>query len=481
MGQDIRSAHFAARDFARFERALREETQHAHDLFERGGFSAREPMVGLELEAWLVDREGRPAPRNEEFLARLQSSDVVTELGRFQFELNVPPQPLAGTGLSRLAQGFQATWSACCRTAAEMGLRALAIGILPTLRDDDLCLANISNRARYRALNEQVLRSRAGRPIRLDIEGTDGARLRSEHRDVMLEAGTTSLQAHLQTPPQWAARAYNASIIASAATVALAANAPMLFGHRLAHDTRIALFEQALDIGTREGSYRGIVPRVTFGTGYAGYSLAECFRENLDLFPVMLPIVSSEPSVRLAHLRLHNGTIWRWNRALIGFDGDGTPHLRVEHRPMSAGPTIADMMANLAFYYGLVGWLVQCDEPPELRLPFHAARANLYAAARFGLAAEVHWLDGDRVRIGELVTESLLDHAAAGLDRFGVDAAWAKRTLQLIADRAEMGQTGAVWQRRWLSRHGPDMTALTDAYASRQVDGAPVHQWDTAS
>lgn len=478
MGQGIAATRFAARDFERFERRLRHETQLLHDLFEQGGFSTREPMAGLELEAWLIDRHGQPAPQNEEFLARLASPDVVTELARFQIELNVPPQPLAGHGLERLAESLQANWSQCQRTAAEMGLRAVAIGILPTLRDADLCLANISDRARYRALNEQVLRSRGGRPIHLDIEGTDGAHLRSEHRDVMLEAGTTSLQAHLQVAPAAATRSYNASIIASAVTVAVAANSPLLFGQPLWHETRIALFEQALDVGAREGTYRGVVPRVTFGTGYAGFSLAECFRENADLFPVMLPIAYAEPPERLPHLRLHNGTIWRWNRPLVGFDADDTPHLRVEHRPMSAGPTITDMLANLAFCYGLIAWLANADEPPELRLPFHAAHGNLQSAARFGLAAEIRWLDGDRVKVGELIIESLLDHAAAGLKQLGVDDTIAVHALELIEDRVESGQTGAVWQRRWLTRHGSDMTALTSAYAARQADGAPVHHWD---
>lgn len=477
MGQAIDSTRFDARDFARFAARLHEETDHLRRLTEHDGFSRRPPSVGLELEAWLIDDRGRPAARNEEFLARVNSPEVVTELAQFNIEMNVPPQMLAGRGLEELARDFQAHWDGCRRAARTMGLRVVAVGILPSLRDGDLCLANISAGARYRALNEQILRCRAGRPIRLDIEGADGEHLVSEHDDVMLEAGATSLQAHVQVTQERAVRTYNASVIASAVTVAVAANSPFLFGRPLWHESRIALYEQSMDIGAVEGSYRGVLPRVTLGGAYAGFSLAEFFRENADVFPMLLPVALDEPVERMPHLRLHNGTIWRWNRPLVGFDDDGTPHLRIEHRPMSAGPTIEDMMANLAFYYGMVGWLATETTPPELRLPFDDARANFYAAARFGLNAEILWLDGDRVRLADLVVESLIDHAHDGLSVLGVDADLADRWLGIIEQRAERGQNGAVWQRRFRSAHGDDMETLTLEYAARQADGQPVHLW----
>jgi len=477
LGQDIETIAFSAADFERFGEKLHAETASLVALIEAGALSQRAPVAGLELEAWLVDETGQPAPRNEEFLARLDAPEVVTELAQFNIELNVPPRPLAGDGLALLARDLKATWNRCREVARSMGLQVVSIGILPTLTDAHLSLANISNRPRYHALNEQVQRQRQGRPVRFDIEGTDGQHLLTERRDVMLEAGATSLQAHLQVTPQRAARAYNASLIASAPTVAIAANSPYLFGQALWHETRIALFEQSLAIGTRARTDHARLMRVTFGSGYV-QSLAECFRENDELFPALLPMESDEAPAKLPHLRLHNGTIWRWNRPLIGFDGDGTPHLRIEHRPMSAGPTIADMMANLAFYYGLAACLIDAPSPPEARLPFAEARDNLYAAARFGLAAEVRWFDGDAVRIGELVVDTLIDHARAGLATLGVDATLAREWLAIVEARAENGQTGAVWQRRFVTANGPDFAALTREYAARQAEDAPVHLWD---
>jgi gamma-glutamyl:cysteine ligase YbdK (ATP-grasp superfamily) len=476
MGQEITAQHFQHRDFARFEAQLRAETDLLKHWIETGRFSSRRAIAGLELEAWLVDPRGHPAPANEAFLARLGMETVVPELAKFNIELNVSPQPIAGRGLERLELEMADTWRRCQETAATMGLDVISIGILPTVDEAHLCPANMSSMARYRALNEQVLRQRRGKPIRLSIHGEDS--LATEHHDVMLEAGTTSLQAHLQVAPEEATRCYNASVLASAPMVALAANSPFLFGRALWQETRIPLFEQAVAVGSYEAAYRGDVPRVTFGTGYAGWSLAECFRENVDLFPVMLPLAFDEPAESLRHLRLHNGTIWRWNRPLIGFDDDATPHLRVEHRVMAAGPSILDMMANLACYYGFAAWLADQPTPPESILPFDVARANFYAAAQRGLDAEIVWLDAESMGLREFVLRQVIPKAYEGLARFGVDADLAARYLSVAEARARGGQTGAVWQGRVAGSAGRDLARLTLEYAAHQRTGSPVHTWE---
>jgi gamma-glutamyl:cysteine ligase YbdK (ATP-grasp superfamily) len=476
MGQDIDAEHFDHRDFRRFERALQRETQALHDWVERGSLSERGPIVGLEAEAWLVDAQGRPAPHNEAFLARLDAPEVVTELARFNVELNVAPQPAAGLGLARLADDLQATWKRCHDVAAGMGLRLLATGILPSATDADMSMVNLSPRARYRALNEQMLRQRHGRPVQLRIEGPHGVCLAVDHRDVMLEGASTSFQVHLQMPSAQAVRVYNAAQVASAPVVALSANSPFLFGCRLWHETRIPLFEQALSIGSREDGARAGVARVGFGSGYAGFSLLECFRENLDRFEPLLPMALDDADGTLPHLRLHNGTIWRWNRPLLGFDPDGQPHLRLEHRPMAAGPTLHDMMANLAFTVGLIASLCGQDTPPEQLLPFEHAQGNFYAAARDGMGAELRWLDGRRVGAQALLL-SLLQPAADGLARLGVASASADDWLETVRARAESGRNGAAWQLAAHQRLGGDLGALTRELMARQAEGAPVHTW----
>jgi hypothetical protein len=294
----------------------------------------------------------------------------------------------------------------------------------------------------------------------------------------LLEAAATSFQIHLQAPFEHAHCFYNAAIAISAPMVAAGANSPYLFGHDLWSETRVPLFEQSVETGGFNEAAQGPLRRVSFGSGYATESIVECFTENMQHFPVLLPMLfDSEPDC-LDHLRLHNGTIWRWNRPLIGFDADGTPHVRIEHRVLPGCPSIKDAIAEAALFYGLVESL--CFEETRLttRLPFAQAKDNFYQAARFGLDAQVIWLDGQKVGIRGLLLSELLPLARRGLLCIGIEPADCSRYLGIIEQRIEQGSNGARWQREFCKRASTDMRSLTAAYAERQQDGAPVHTWE---
>ncbi len=309
-------------------------------------------------------------PDNGLFLKTLNSDTVVPELSKFNFELNVSPQYVAGRGLDAMREELMATWESCEQVAERLNHRIVSIGILPTIEDSMLCIENMSSMQRYAALNAQVLRLRNGRPLQLEINGID--QLRSARNDLMLESAATSVQVHLKVPQHRAVRYYNASLIASALTVAVAANAPLLFGKRLWDDTRIPIFEQAVDTA-------GPSPRVTFGSQYLEHSMLELFESNLANHRVLLPSVTEEALDKLPHVRMHNGTLWNWNRGLLGFEADGQPHLRIEHRPMSASPSLDDLFADLMFYLGTTHALASSKEKPEACLPFDQAKRNFYA------------------------------------------------------------------------------------------------------
>jgi hypothetical protein len=264
--------------------------------------------------------------------------------------------------------------------------------------------------------------------------------------------------------------------ILSAPMVAVSANSPLLFGKRLWQETRIPLFEQAVAIGGIAGGAFGPLKRVSFGSGYARQSIMEVFVENAEHFPLLLPVDLGDELSRFSHLRLHNGTIWRWNRPLVGFDEDGTPHLRIEHRVIPAGPTVIDTLANTAFFYGLVHSLAEQESVPEHLLEFTRARDNFYAAARYGLNAQVTWLDGRRGRIGELL-QQLIRYAREGLEQLGCEQRLNDYYLSIIEQRLLTGQTGAAWQLRYLDKHGDDLQSLVAAYREHQDSGKPVHEW----
>ncbi|HIJ85513.1 MAG TPA: glutamate--cysteine ligase [Magnetococcales bacterium] len=350
----------------------------------------------------------------------------------------------------------------------------MMIGILPTVTFDDLTSSNMTPVSRYMALNEQVIRMHGDDPFELNIAGREHLCL--EHHDILMEAATTSFQIHLQVNQEDAVRMYNAALIASAPMVAIAANAPFLFGKSLWDETRIPVFEQAVPLG-RDRALSGPLPRVSFGHGYVRESLMELFLENQQSFPPLLPIGSNDRPEQMHHVRMHNSTIWRWNRPLVGFDAMGRPHLRLEHRVTSAGPTVMDCMANAAMFYGLVYALSSLKTPPEKLIPFFEAQSGFYLAARHGLDAQILWIQGNRVSLRELLYRDLLSLARRGLEQAGLDMADIDIFLGIIEGRLRTGQNGAVWQRAYVNKHGPDMGALTLAYLQRQRTMEPVHGW----
>jgi len=479
MGEEIKYSRFTRSDHARFEKHLKQETGILADWFAQGRFSSKPPVAGYELEAWLIDDTASPCPQNESFIRASGDPMLSPELAKFNVELNVEPAPFRHSLLRDFETELLRLWDHCRQAASTTGCRILGIGTLPTLMDRHLSLDNISSLERYRALNEQVLRMRKGKTIRLLIDGRE--HLEVVHESVMLEAASTSLQIHLQIPEPVAVRYYNASLVLSAPMVAVGANSPFLFGKDLWAETRIPVFEQSVPAGGIGGAASGPVHRVSFGTGYARESLLECFIENSEHFPVLLPVEYEGPAEELHHLRLHNGTIWRWNRPLIGFDDDGSPHLRIEHRVVASGASVVDNIANMAFYYGLVQHYANRITPPETRLTFAEARDNFYHAARLGLAHKLTWVDGNRYSMQNLVLEKLLFESEAGLYQLGIADSDIRYYLGIIENRVYNGSTGCDWQRRFAQRHGRDMRLLTQTYYRNQLSNRPVHEWDYES
>lgn len=471
MGEEIATHSFSRTDFDRYRARLVRETALLGEWLGHGRFPPCQPVGGYEVETCLIDARGRPAPVNDVFLANVAREDVVPELARFNVEINTPPRRLEGAVLRRMEQDLRRIWTHCNNVARAIDAEMLMVGILPTLTEDDLTVANMSQQQRYRALNEQVFRLRHGRPITLDIEGAE--HLRTQHRDVMLESAATSFQIHVQVSPGRAAHLYNLAIALSAPMVAVAANSPYLFGRDLWDETRIPLFEQSVEVAAG----RGAPSRVTLGRDYVHGSLIDCFEENVQDYAVLLPVLKDEPAESFVHVRLHNGTIWRWNRPLVGFDAEGRPHLRIEHRVVPAGPSLPDTIANAALFFGLIEGLREREPPLYAAIPFADARANFYAAARYGLRAEIKWVGGRATPVRALLREELLPRAREGLAALGLARADIDDYLGVIEARLASGRNGAEWQRAYVARHGRDMRALTLAYRERQRSGAPVHEW----
>jgi hypothetical protein len=488
MGKDLAHAIFSPEDRVRYRHKVRRCLDVLGGLLDTEEFDAGTGMTGLEIEINLVDANAEPVMRNTELLADLGDPRFQAELGRFNIELNVPPRHIAAEGFGAFEKDISEALRTAGERAAKADSRLALIGMLPTLTPEHLVLANLTDNGRFRALNDEIVAAR-GEQFPVDIRGVE--RLRSASGTIVPEAACTSAQFHLQVPPEAFARYWNASQAVAAAQVALGANSPFLHGRRLWAETRIALFEQATDTRPEELKAQGVRPRVWFGERWIT-SVFDLYEENVRFFPPLLPLLSDEDPVavraggevpRLRELCLHNGTVYRWNRPVYDVM-DGRPHLRVENRVMPSGPTVVDLLANAAFYFGTVRALAEAERPVWSRLAFATAGANFRAGARDGLAAMVCWPGVGEISVEALVLEVLLPLAYDGLDRFGVDPAERDRLLGVIEGRCRSHQNGASWQtaavcsaeRRGLGR-GAALREMTQRYLDLQHLNEPVHMW----
>jgi hypothetical protein len=491
MGIEIDRERFDDADYPRFSERLERCLEALGRLLERPGFGVGPRTIGAELELFLVDDDGRPLGKNQAILEGAGDPRLTLELDRFNLEVNPSPSSLAGRPLTDLGRELEGALASVRATARAHGGRVVMIGILPTLREQDLHRGAITDAPRYRALDWSLRRVRA-EPFRIEIRGRDPEPVVVVRDNIVMEGANTSFQVHLRVDPADYVRSFNAAQLATAPVLAAAGNSPLFLGRVLWEETRIALFEQAADDRDAPARER-LVSRVAFGTDWLRGSVLDLFEESVRHHEPLLPIRGDQDPLaaladggvpRLDELRLHQGTVWRWNRAI--YDSGYGGHLRIEMRPLPAGPTVVDMLANAAFLLGLTLALAPDADDWTGRLLFARAHANFYDAARLGLEAELSWPgpggDPERVGAAELVPR-LLPTARRGLVTAGVDAAEADRLLGVIADRVAAGQTGAVWQRRALAaleaRLGREraLPAVLERYLELQAGGEPVHTW----
>ncbi|HYN26617.1 MAG TPA: CBS domain-containing protein [Pyrinomonadaceae bacterium] len=474
-----------------FMKALLEDLRALEYMIEIGSLETGMARIGAEQEMFLVDHNMRPAPISLEVLEHANDSRLTTEIARFNLEANLTPLPLSGRCFRLMEQELEELLGLVRKSAKPLGAKVLLSGILPTLKKSDLTLENLAPIPRYSQLNEGVIRLRGG-PFTIHIKGLD--ELQITHDNIMMESCTTSFQVHFQTSPAEFASRYNMAQAITAPLLAAAVNSPLLFGHRLWQETRVALFQHSTDARSRAQLARSQPTRVSFGNGWLKNSVVELFHEQISRFrPIMITQPEEDPFQVLARgetpllsaLRMHNGTVWRWNRACYGV-ADGIAHLRIENRALPSGPTVQDEMANAAFFVGLMVALPQEYGEIAKRLSFNDAKENFFAAARHGLNAQLRWLDGKSFSATSLILNDLLPLARAGLKAVQVDSNDIDKYLGIAEERVRSGQTGAQWMLNSLAslnEHEPsDMRTriLTSTILARQQEDKPVHEWKPA-
>lgn len=459
-------------------------------MIENKHFETDKRRIGAEQELMLLDKFCRPAPRAEELLGRINDPRFVPELAKFNLEFNCDPILVGATCLSTLRQqlidGFQSVQS----NAAEMGVVPLMTGICPTIDLSDLSRDNLSPQGRYHALDDMLRRMR-GADFELHIEGADELLVR--HPSVMLESVNTSFQVHYQTSPDEFASAYNTALAIAAPVLAVSVNSPILFGKRLWRETRIAIFQQVVDTRSKGAGHREMLGRVRFGESWVNRSVLEVFRADVARFKQVIvaseldtedpgAILAEGKAPKLKALQAFNSSLYRWIRPCYGIT-DGKPHLRIENRLFPSGPTVEDEVANAAFWIGLMAEGPHAFPEINERMEFREARSNFVTAAQQGLSCHITWLDDTERSMRELLVESFIPAARAGLARLGIDDRDADNAMSVIEHRVASRRTGARWvidsvaRLRGQGTRTERLDCITGAMLANQRSGKPVHEW----
>lgn len=488
MGEELKRTTFDSAHRREYRRKVQLCLDVLETMLARSCFDSEKPLTGMEIECNLVDGGYQPAMLNRDVLAAIADPAYQTELGAYNIEFNVPPHALPGhTGLDLEAE-VRASLNDAEIKSSERGAHIVMIGILPTLMPEHLSTDWMSESARYTALNESIFTAR-GEDIPIDISGPEP--LSWQAPTIAPESACTSTQLHLQLAPETFAANWNVAQAVAGPQLAMGANSPYFFGHQLWAETRIELFAQSTDTRPEELKTQGVRPRVWFGERWID-SVLDLYRENIRYFPSLLPELSDEdPAAELAagrtphlsELRLHNGTVYRWNRPVYDVV-DGRAQLRLENRVLPAGPSVIDMLANAAFFYGMLRSLSEAQNPLWAAMDFAVAQTNFFAAARYGIDARLDWPGRGDVTARKLVLDALLPIADEGLQRWGVDAQVRDRFLGVIEGRARTGRNGATWQVstvRTLENDGMSRPAalaeMLRRYCEHMHANEPVHTW----
>ena len=478
MGEPIDQDSFAEQDYVLFGERIRNQAHELQTLLRQPDFGAGPLTLGTEVEVSLVDDDAQPAPCNMQIV---EETGAATEVDRFTAEYDTEPVPLAGRPFANLAADMRSGLADLSAAAELHGAQLALAGTLPTLSESVLLRPDIMTpEPRYRVLAAALSRHKFDDEIRIDGPTETVA---ASFPGIVAEGANSALQVHMRVPPNRFAQTLNAAHLASAPVLALAANSPFFLERKLWADNRIPIFAQAVSGWAAPIAER----RVFLGKDWNRGGAAESFIEDVEQFEPIMPVIYDfEPDddpPALHELRLHAGTVWRWNRPV--YDPSGSGHVRIEFRALPTGPTIEDMIGNASLMIGATLALAQLDF--SVWLPFEQVRSNLWAAAREGLSADLVWPDmssGEVVQrpVTEVLAE-LIPAAETALRTEGVLADDVDLALASARLRLDRQINGSRWQvdtvRDLQSRmsRAEALAGMVQAMLSYGFDGPSVADW----
>lgn len=482
------------KELNRFTNHLLSDIKALEIMLKDGWFPKKDVIhIGAEQEICLIDQHCKPAPKALEVLDLLNDDSFTTELAKFNIETNLQPRKFTDKCLSEIENEIHEKLQLLSHSAKEINVDYVITGILPTIRKFDMELENLTPLKRYDSLIKAINKLR-GKIYELRIRGIDELNLK--HDSAMLEACNTSFQVHLQVDANDFVRKYNIAQALAGPVLAISCNSPMLFGKRLWHETRVALFQQSIDTRITSEHLRERSARVTFGNKWLKNSILDLYKEDIMRFRVMLMTDVEEDvfqelkegrTPKLKALNVHNSTVYRWNRPCYGISPNGKPHLRIENRILPSGPTPSDEVANAAFWLGLMEAFDQEYEDITELMDFDDANSNFFIAAYNGIDTKLKWTNDSYVETSKLVLDELLPIARIGLNNRKVAKEDIDKYLGIIQKRVESRQTGSAWMLKSFSKliketpREETAIAITSSMVRQQKANKPIHSWEVAS
>ncbi len=492
MGEQKVSLAKDQKEMQAFTKRLLNDVSALEYMLENDWFESDIVRIGAEQEMCLVNAKTfKPAKINMEVMKKMKKYKWLdTELAQFNLETNLTPHEFKGDALRKLEDENLGYLNKIRETVGKMGAKVVLTGILPTLRKFDLDLENLTPNPRYHALMTSIHGQLIGNNFEINLNGID--ELHIQHESPLLEACNTSFQVHLQVAPAHFVELYNIAQTLTGPVIALAANSPLVFGKRLWHESRIAMFQQSVDTRTSQQHLRERSPRVNFGNDWLHRSILEIYKEDISRFRILMTADEKEESwdkihagvtPKLKSLQVHNSTVYRWNRPCYGISDNGQAHLRIENRVLPAGPTVLDSTANAAFWLGaMVGMHNQYGDITQ-KIGWDDVRDNFTKASRYGIDSKFTWFGDKKYAAVDLILKELLPIAREGLEFRNIDTADIDRYLGIVEERIKQHCTGARWQLRTFTKLKKSITkdeaaaVVTACIIENQEKEMPVHEW----
>lgn len=463
------------------------ETMITTDAFEKGI-----QRIGAEQELCIVDRFYRPSFNALEILDDINDEHFTTELGLFNIEANLDPLVLKNDCFSELENDLRGLLAKAHQSAKTIDDNKIILaGILPTFKRKDLVFENMTPHQRYKTLND-VMRKIRGDNFRVQVRGVDELIL--DHESILFEACNTSFQVHLQIDLENSIDQYNWAQAIAGPVLAVMTNSPLLMGRELWSETRIALFQQSIDLRNKSHLLIEQKPRVSFGNDWVRNSILELFTDDVVRYAPLVTTDFDTDAVtqlnqgikpELKAMNLHNGTLYKWNRMCYGVHKN-VAHLRIENRYIPAGPSVVDEIANAMFWVGIMLGMPEDCKSIWKRMEFKDAQGNFIKAARTGMDTYFNWFN-EGVSAKELALETLLPMARIGLSKAKVSQKDIDFYLNIIEQRVTKNISGSKWLVRssrklqeTKSREEANIL-LTYHLHKNQASGKPVNEWELAT